>query len=88
MKSLFGISMGTVMGWMLSIFLIATAIVLVLALGKVFVVDGIISKSISAGVLPPLAWSDFEGTMPVLILLGIIVSGLASFLTLRRFVRV
>ena len=61
---------------------------LVLVLGKVFVVDGIISKSISAGVLPPLAWSDFEGTMPVLILLGIIVSGLASFLTLRRFVRV
>jgi cell division transport system permease protein len=61
---------------------------LVLVLGKVFVVDGIISKSISSGVLPPLAWSDFEGTMPVLLLLGIAVSGLASFLTLRRFVRV
>ena len=60
----------------------------VLALGKVFVVDGIISKSINAGVLPPLAWSDFEGTMPVLLLLGILVSGLASYLTLRRFVRV
>ncbi|HVU72001.1 MAG TPA: permease-like cell division protein FtsX [Mycobacteriales bacterium] len=60
----------------------------VLILGKVFVVDGIIAKSISPGVLPPLAWGDFEQTMPLLVLLGILVSGLASFLTLRRFVRV
>lgn len=60
----------------------------VLVLGKVFVVDGIIAKSINASVLPPLAWSDFEGTMPLLLLLGVIVSGVASFFTLRRFVRV
>jgi cell division transport system permease protein len=61
---------------------------LALVAGKIFVVDGIIAKSINQGVFPALTWSDFTGTMPVLCVLGVLLSGVASFITLRRFVRV
>jgi cell division transport system permease protein len=56
--------------------------------GKVFIVDGIIRKHVSSGVLPPLSWSDITTTMPVLVVVGVGLSALASFLTLRRFVKV
>jgi cell division transport system permease protein len=61
---------------------------LALVAGKVFVVDGILSKSINARVLPVLTWGDFTNTMWVVVAVGVALSGLASFFTLRRFVRV
>ena len=59
-----------------------------LAGAKVYVVDGILSKRVSVNILPPLAWSDVYGAMPVLLILGVGISVLASFVTLRRFLRV
>ncbi len=59
-----------------------------LALGKWLLVDGVLSRNISGNVLPPLTWADFTGTMPVIVVIGVLLSSVASFLTLRRFVRV
>lgn len=59
-----------------------------LAAGKHYVVDGILSKRVSVNILPPLQWSDVYGAMPVLLILGVGISVLASFVTLRRFLRV
>lgn len=59
-----------------------------LVAGKIYVVDGILSKRVSTNILPPLQWGDFEGAMPVLLLLGVGISVIASFVTLRRFLRV
>jgi cell division transport system permease protein len=59
-----------------------------LALGKVFIIDGILAQAVHTNVLPELGWNDVFDTMIVLVVVGVVLSGLASFLTLRRFVRV
>lgn len=57
-----------------------------LAAGKHFLIDGVLSSSIKF--LPFVAWSDVYATMPLLIVLGVALSSLASLLTLRRHLRV
>jgi len=59
-----------------------------LVAGKHFIVDGILTKAIDVKILPPLQWADFTGTMPVLTVVGVGISVVASFVTLRRFLRV
>ena len=59
-----------------------------LALSKVFVIDNLLYKAIPNALLPRLGWSDVLGTMPPLLLVGVALSSIASFVTLRRFVRV
>jgi len=55
---------------------------------KLFFVDHVLSGSIGSKILPPLQWADFTGTMPVVVAVGVGVSVVASFVTLRRFLRV
>jgi len=59
-----------------------------LVAAKVFIVDGIVGRAVSYRVFPPLQWSDIVGTMPILAAIGVGLSVLASFVTLRRFLRV
>jgi len=59
-----------------------------LVAGKVWIVDGILTKAVGSRIIPPLQWSDFTGAMPVLIVVGVGISVVASFVTLRRFLRV
>ncbi len=59
-----------------------------LVASKHFIIDGIVSKSIGGRILPPLQWADITGAMPVLVVTGVGLSVVASFVTLRRFLRV
>jgi cell division transport system permease protein len=58
-----------------------------LATSKSIIIDNL-TQSVSARILPPLQWSDIVGTMPLLLVVGVTISSLASFITLRRFLRV
>ena len=57
-----------------------------LAVGKHFLIDGVLSTSIKF--LPFVSWSDVYAKMPLVIFLGVALSSLASLLTLRRHLRV
>jgi cell division transport system permease protein len=58
-----------------------------LAVAKPLIIDDL-KNAVSPKILPPLQWGDITGTMPVLLIAGVAISSLASFLTLRRFLRV
>jgi cell division transport system permease protein len=59
-----------------------------LALAKVMFVDRTLRGIFSAGVIPSIGWHAIVQTMPLLLLGGVTLSALASFVTLRRFLRV
>lgn len=59
-----------------------------LALTKVLFVDRTLRGIFSAGVIPSIGWHAILQTMPLLLLGGVALSALASFITLRRFLRI
>lgn len=59
-----------------------------LALGKLLVVDRILVQAVGAQIVPPLQWSDFTGTMLLLVVVGVVLSVVSSVVTLQRHLRV
>lgn len=59
-----------------------------LALAKVMFVDRTLRGIFSAGVIPSIGWQSILQTMPLLLIAGVALSAIASFVTLRRFLRV
>jgi len=65
----------------------ASAAVMLLALGKVLLLDRALHPIFGSGALPAVHWSDVLGQFPVLLGLGVVLSALASLLSARRYVR-
>jgi cell division transport system permease protein len=65
----------------------AAAAVVLLALGKVLLLDRALRPIFDSGALPAVRWSDVLGQFPVLLALGIVLSAIASLLSARRYVR-
>lgn len=61
--------------------------VVLLALGKGLVLDRKLSPLFGSGILPKVHWSLVLGQLPVLVILGVLISGIASLLAVRRYVR-
>jgi cell division transport system permease protein len=59
----------------------------ILGAAKGLVVDRKLRPIFDSGLLPAIHWTDVLGQLPVLVALGIVLSGTASFLTARRYVR-
>jgi cell division transport system permease protein len=59
---------------------------LICALGQSFVINGRLRPNIRF--TPFIGWGQFQVLVPVLVLTGILLSGLASFVTLRKYLRV
>jgi cell division protein FtsX len=59
----------------------------ILAAGKGLVLDRTLHPLFGGGVLPAVAWGDVFVMLPVLTGLGVVISGVASLLTARRYVR-
>jgi cell division transport system permease protein len=60
----------------------------IVCLFKWVLIDGLIRKAISSGLTPFIGWDAVWGTLPYLLVIGVGLAGLASFLTLRRHLRV
>lgn len=58
-----------------------------IALGKALVLDRTL-KPLFTGLIPAVSYGDILAQMPWLLLIGVGISGLASLLTLRRYIRV
>jgi cell division transport system permease protein len=58
-----------------------------LVVAKLAFVDGLLSRNVSAGVVPPLQLADVVWVSPILALLGGGVAALTGYLTLRLYVR-
>lgn len=59
-----------------------------LAIAKRYLFDGVLHPLLRTGVIPNIGWDRIFLYMPWLVLLGMGVSALAAFVTLRRFLRV
>lgn len=59
-----------------------------LAVFKVLIIDGRIRKVLSGNLFPFIGWDAMWSTLPVLLLVGVGLSAVASFLTLRKHLRV
>lgn len=59
-----------------------------IVLGKIMFIDRTLRGVFSGGFIPAIGWSDIVKTMPLLLLAGVALSALASFVTLRRHLRV
>ena len=56
--------------------------------GKQFVLDGTLRPLFRSGVIPSVSTQDILGVAPWLVLLAVAISGLASLVTLSRYIRV
>ena len=65
--------------------LLGTGLIL---LGKELVLDRTLLPLFRSGIIPSITTSDILQQLPWLVLIGVAISGLASLLTLRRFLRV
>jgi len=59
-----------------------------LFLGKTFVLDGTLRPLFRSGVIPAISDADIWSQSWILVLLGVVISGLASLVTLQRYIRV
>lgn len=59
-----------------------------LFLGKVFVLDHRLAELFKSGVVPKVTNGDIWAVSPWLVLFGVLISGLASLVTLQRYTRV
>ncbi len=59
-----------------------------LFLGKAFVLDGTLRPLFRSGVIPAISDADIWSQSWILVLLGVGISGLASLVTLQRYIRV
>jgi cell division transport system permease protein len=59
----------------------------VLSIGKVLLLDRKLKPLFGGGVLPVVHWSDVLTQLPVLIAVGVVIAGVASLVTVRRYVR-
>lgn len=59
-----------------------------LAAAKRFLADGVLNSIFASGVIPNVTWGDIFKTMPAILVIGVAISSLASFVTLRRYLRV
>ena len=60
----------------------------VLFAGKALLLDRSLKVLFSSSTVPQITYADMAQTAPYLLLLGIIISGLASLITLQRYIRV
>lgn len=58
-----------------------------LALAKVLFVDETLAGPIQAGIIPPIDWSSILTVSPIIAVCGVVLASLASYVTLRLYVR-
>ncbi|MGI8531948.1 MAG: FtsX-like permease family protein, partial [Geodermatophilaceae bacterium] len=58
-----------------------------LALAKVYFVDETLAGPIQAGIIPPIDWVNILTVTPIIAVSGIALASVASYVTLRLYVR-
>lgn len=58
-----------------------------LALAKVYFVDETLAGPIQAGIIPPIDWANILTVIPIIAVSGIALASVASYVTLRLYVR-
>ena len=58
-----------------------------LALAKVYFVDETLAGPIQAGIIPPIDWANILTVVPIIAVSGIVLASVASYVTLRLYVR-
>jgi cell division transport system permease protein len=62
--------------------------VVVLGCGKVLLLDRTLAPLFGSGALPALGWSEILAQAPGLLMLGLLVAGVSSLISIRRHVRI